>query len=379
MKGASVRVYYALGLSACVLFTKGRTFYFLKGMFKMQKTSKKILCALLAVAMLLSVCPAAFAATSATFVEFSYYNGEFVMAPTEIDVYDGLAEEYGYQNAEGVNGITVLDALVAAHIVYYGDEFTPETAANYITCSYGYLSKAFGEANDLLFSVNGKTPNDGVLNPDYGQCTGYSIDAAEVVNEDKVMLYAPQDMNMWYDHNTSFDKDSYTVTAGESFKANVTGVCLTWYGCCVPEDLAKHIVPMEGVKVQYTEDFETYKDAGTIDAEGNVEITIDTEGDYYLVTSGPYTVQYDEDDTEEIPTVSGYAKVTVAPKGPNFFIPKGITASLMSVDDYQALVIEITLKDLFGNAKKDKVNLINIPVNNPVMEAIAGIIVKMFG
>ena len=345
----------------------------------MQKTSKKILCALLAVAMLLSVCPAAFAAASATFVEFSYYDGEFVMPPTEIDVYDGLAEEYGYQNAEGVNGITVLDVVVAAHIVYYGDEFTPETASDYIGFNYGFLSKAFGETKGMSFTVNGKTPNDGVIDERMSMYTGYTMDTAEVVNEDKVMLYALQDQTMWLDLNTSFDKDSYTVTAGESFKANVTGVCLSWYGCCTPEDLAKYTSPMEGVKVQYTEDFETYKDAGTIDAEGNVEITIDTEGDYYLVTSGPYTVQYDEDDTEETPTVSGYAKVTVAPKGPNFFIPKGITASLMSVDDYQALVIEITLRDLFGNAKKDKVNLINIPVNNSVMEAIAGIIVKMFG
>ena len=363
---------------------RGAHFIILEGMFKMSKTTqtKKIISALLAVAMLLSLCTAAsYAATDAKqpiLVEFSYYDGGFTAAPVELEVYEGMAKDYGFRVAEkdhndkAVKGVTAADVFVAAHCDKYGKEFTSDTAANYMGLANGFLSKAFGQAKSLSFTVNGKQPNDGVLNPTYGQYTGYAADTAPVKDGDTVMLYTLQDA-YWSDINTFFDKDEYTVTVSEDFTAEVTGACLSWYGCSPEETLAEKTVPMEGVKVQLTKDFENFTDAGTVDAEGKVTVNAAEEGEYYLVTTGTFTDEYET----EVPIIGAYAHVTVKAAGPSIKLIKGIKASIESADGKDTLVIEITLFDILKNAK-DETKTVSIAIDNPVMAAIAGVLAKIF-
>ena len=68
-------------------------------------------------------------------VTFSVSDGTIIIAPEALEVEAGIAKAYGYQvasvdhNGNRVEGATVMDAIVAAHKAYYGDEFTiPPTA-----------------------------------------------------------------------------------------------------------------------------------------------------------------------------------------------------------------------------------------------------------
>ncbi len=70
-------------------------------------------------------------------VTFSVSDGTIIIAPEALEVEAGIAKAYGYQvasvdhNGNRVEGATVMDAIVAAHKAYYGDEFTAETCKNY--------------------------------------------------------------------------------------------------------------------------------------------------------------------------------------------------------------------------------------------------------
>ena len=282
--------------------------------------SKKILAALIAVIMALSVFQIlSFAAgdvPGAIYAEFSYYDGEFVIAPESLYVIPGLAKEYGFEPAEKdhngnpVTGVTAFDVLVAAHEAKYGDAFTAETASEYIGFnSYGFVATIFGEAKACSFSVNGATPNDGIFNEDNNSYTGYNMDTAQLKDGDIMMLYACQDTSLWSDYNTYFDKNEYSATAGETVTANITGVSLAWYGCYLQDVIDAATAPMDGVTVSLTEDFENYTELGTTDEEGNITFAVENPGEYYLVTSGM-------NDADETPVIGNYAKVTVTAAEP---------------------------------------------------------------
>ena len=68
-----------------------------------------------------------------------------------------------------------MDAIVAAHKAYYGDEFTRSTAKNYLVMNSSFIMKSFGRNTSACgFTVNGTMPNDGIINPSYGTPTGYA-------------------------------------------------------------------------------------------------------------------------------------------------------------------------------------------------------------
>ena len=304
------------------------------------KKVRQILSVLLCAAMMLSFASVAFAAGEENInVEFAYYNGEFVIADMQLDVYDGLAEEFGFEaaaqdhNGNTIDYITTLDVLVAAHKEYYGDKFTKDTAADYITASYGFVSKIFGESNNISFAVNDTQPNDGIYTEKYGSYTGYSADTAPVADGDFVMFYTLKD-EYWSDYNTLFDTRSYEADAGYSFTVTVTGICLGWYGCSTDDVKKENTFPMEGVKVQLTQDFKTYEELGTLDKNGKLEVTIDSDDTFYLVTSGTYTDKCGE----EVPIIGNYAKVHVGNgepiQRPNLWIPKHISFDFIPVETY---------------------------------------------
>ena len=93
--------------------------------------------------------PTVLATDNSVTVNFSVFDGSVIMPNEKITVYDGIAEEYGYElasadhNGNPVNGITIFDVVVAAHKKLYGDAFTPETANNYLVMTYSFMTKSF--------------------------------------------------------------------------------------------------------------------------------------------------------------------------------------------------------------------------------------------
>ena len=90
--------------------------------------------------------------------------------------------------------MSVLDVLVYAHELVYGDAFTPENCGDYLTVSSaGWASNVLGLGGNFGFSVNGATPNDGVWNEAYQSYTAYTLAQAPVTDGDFVEFYFYQD------------------------------------------------------------------------------------------------------------------------------------------------------------------------------------------
>ena len=80
----------------------------------------------------------------------SQLSGAFLHAPQfGMTVSSDLAESYGYADQDSVtDGVSALDVLVRAHELVLGDEFTPETAQNYLQLSNGSPTMQFGVGID---------------------------------------------------------------------------------------------------------------------------------------------------------------------------------------------------------------------------------------
>ena len=194
---------------------------------------QKFICLLLVFAIIIGIMPAvAFADTepiSAAITFSAQKDGEFLAMRNSITVADGIAEEYGYTVAvSDHNGIeiaqpTVFDALVAVHKAKYGDLFTKETAKDYLDINgSGTLTKAFEEsAYTTGFFVNGEMSNDGIEGK-YGT-TGYSIDAARLVDNDLVEFWFYQDTEYYSDYYTFFEETEISAEVNHEVILNLKG------------------------------------------------------------------------------------------------------------------------------------------------------------
>ncbi len=82
-----------------------------------------------------------------------------------VTVSSNLAESYGYKDGiSAEDGVSVLDVLVKAHQIAYGDSFTPEKAESYLTVNNGAVTTAFGNSDEDYFRtlINGKAADSPV-------------------------------------------------------------------------------------------------------------------------------------------------------------------------------------------------------------------------
>ena len=93
-------------------------------------------------------------------------NGKVELMRKTITAEPGLALKYldgqygssvGLTVEVGENDITPIDVLVAAHLDKYGENFTDNTAEDYIT-GFDYISKMFGDSSEVTYTVNGVMP-----------------------------------------------------------------------------------------------------------------------------------------------------------------------------------------------------------------------------
>lgn len=274
---------------------------------------KKITSIILSVIMILScISFTVFASDDSVTVTISVTDSEFILEPTALEVEPGTAKAYGYtmsatdHNGIAVDGVTVMDAVVAAHKAIYGDAFTAETASDYLVMSYGFIMKSFGRSTSASgFLVNGMIPNDGIINPTYGTPTGYACDTATLNDGDAVSYYFYQDSHYYSDIYAQLDSSVYEANAKESFNVNVQGYSLWSYGYDLPENNTAGLENLKGVDICLYENG-TMTKLGTTDANGNASISLDAEGDYTIVAVR--TVE-----SGEAPTILNYATVKVNP------------------------------------------------------------------
>ena len=237
------------------------------------------------------------------FVTLQRPNGGFVLARQEYAVSPGLAEEYGFSN-DGLyvdnDEISVLDALVAAHIAVYGEDGVAG-ALDISSGDYGAsINEAFGTTGNFTFRVNGESPHDGAAN-DYSswgmgnQYTGYNFDQAKISDGDVVEFmqgYDWGDIHAWFEHDGE-KTGAIEVMAGESFSVDLKGVdgSLLYN---IPEEKEEGTLPVanaEILSVTVTDGAGTFGDVlAETDGDGSAALTFRKPGTYILTVNASATV-----------------------------------------------------------------------------------------
>lgn len=182
--------------------------------------------------------------------------GAYLCAPQrEVNVGSLLAENYGY--TDRVEGVSALDVLVAAHLAVYGDDFTAETAKEYLEVSSGgWVSNALGLGSSLCFTVNGGTPHDDVMT-DYGY-TGYTIDQTPIQEGDRVEFMFYQDLTSYLDHYVWFEQEgqkaeTLTGKSGAELALTLRGYSICYYGCYDEATIEKATAPVAGAQLAWVD------------------------------------------------------------------------------------------------------------------------------
>lgn len=281
----------------------------------MKTTFRKALALLLALTMLFCAAPLAFAEgeedePAAVIVDFIFSSKDMTVCLPYLYVEDGVAERYGFTQAETdhagkpVEGITALDALVAAHECYYEDAFTAETAKDYLTYS-GYLTKLFGiKTSAVSFAVNGKMPHDDVMT-DWGY-TGYAADTAVLAEGDNVNFFVLRD-SYYQDIVPTVTLSAEEALTGEEITVSATGFVFFNYGSMDDATIAANTYPLAGADVyDFNWDGGENVKLGTLDENGQLTVTFSEAQDHVILVGGTYV---GEDD--DLPIATGMARVRV--------------------------------------------------------------------
>ncbi|MEG1869016.1 MAG: S-layer homology domain-containing protein [Clostridiales bacterium] len=220
---------------------------------------------------------------------------KFIIPQKTLSVVPGLAKTYGYEYGENVkpNDVTALDALVAAHINYYGDKFTPKNAGDYLVVKENGIIKMFNITTTAVgLLVNGAAPHNGVLSGGY--YGGYGINQAVIKAENQVELFFYQDKT-WGDIYTWFEQNgkktqAVVVDENKPFTLTLRGYAYAWYNCSADDVREKNTKNIGGAQIAAvnTKDgsLTNIKGAVTHGENGNVELTFAQAGTYVISARG---------------------------------------------------------------------------------------------
>ncbi|MCL2134323.1 MAG: hypothetical protein FWH37_02050 [Candidatus Bathyarchaeota archaeon] len=146
----------------------------------------------------------------------------FAIPKQTIAVTSDLAEQYGYTDAYDGLQVTVLDALVAAHIMVFGDNQVDVNNALTVADG-GFVTNFMGDGwGNFVFFVNSVLPLDL---------------AGEIVLQDgdDVQFFAIQDLDWYSDTYAWFEYenvkvDTLTVAVDEEFDLTVMGTVFAIFG-----------------------------------------------------------------------------------------------------------------------------------------------------
>ena len=175
--------------------------------------------------------------------------GGYLHAPQEVEVTALDAEKYGFTDA--VEGVSALDALVKAHELAFGKDFTKDTVGEYLAVgSSGWISKIFGtDTMACGFFVNQGYPNDGTPASYGGGYNGTMVTNTPLLSGDVVDFYVYADDSTWSDYYTWVDAPA-EMYVGQKVTATVTGFyASSAYLHKTPAELKAAAKPLEGAKL----------------------------------------------------------------------------------------------------------------------------------
>lgn len=162
--------------------------------------------------------------------------GAWMHQPMVSELTGGEAEKYGY--TDKVEGVSVLDALVAAHELVYGDKFTPATAKQYLAIdpNTDWESKVFGRETGFHgFYINNDFPTNeaGAARP--------KVTDTKLLDGDVLDYFVGSDAENQNDYYTWLEVPA-TMTSGEDITVTVKGV-----KALDPDATQATAQPLEGV------------------------------------------------------------------------------------------------------------------------------------
>ena len=289
---------------------------------------KRILTWILTLCMLLSLVPPAVlaaepaqaqpsAASNAVTVRMNVQmDGKYLLDPMQdVAISPELSEQYGYKDVS-TTAPTLLDALIYAHAAYYGAAFNAETAKNYLALnSSSEPVKMFGVGSGPYpgdFAVEGILPNQ--IYPCGGGGDYYHLDEYYLNEKDTIDFFVFRDAETRSDRYTWTYKNGkdgdMTAEPGKAFTVQIKGS--KFWGvantCQTAEQFEEKGAPLSGVSVALYDPSSktvTPNSAWTTDENGNVSISFEKAGTYYITPCGT--------DTAGNPVMLNLTKVVVKP------------------------------------------------------------------
>ena len=168
--------------------------------------------------------------------------GAWLHQPMVRELTGGEAEKYGY--TDKVEGVSVLDALVAAHELVYGDKFTPATAKQYLAIDSqpDWESKVFGRETGFHgFYINNDFPTNeaGAARP--------KVTDTKLLDGDVLDYFVGSDTENQNDYYTWLEVPA-TMTSGEDITVTVKGV-----KAMDPDATQANAQPLEGVGLAWVD------------------------------------------------------------------------------------------------------------------------------
>ena len=141
-------------------------------------------------------------------------DGEQVVFAFDEKVASDLAESYGYTD-EVVGSVSALDVLVRAHELVYFDQFTPESAKDFLVLGpTNWVTKYMGEESiNLTILVNGKQAAD-------ADGKGLMINQTEVEDGDYILFGVCEDTAYYLDRYVWLNTADGKPLSGQSLFAN---------------------------------------------------------------------------------------------------------------------------------------------------------------
>ena len=211
--------------------------------------------------------------------------GAWLHQPMVSELTGGEAEKYGY--TDKVEGVSALDALVVSHELTFGDDFTPETAKNFLEVgSSGFITKLYGTETYVCgFYVNAGYPNDGTKAPSGPGYNGTTVVNTKLNDGDTVDFFFYADEDAYSDYYTWIDVPETMVT-GEAITVTVKGFfAVEGYRYKDAAELKAAARPLEGVGLAWVDADGYIKPIKGVvtDEDGQATFTVGSEATGYLV------------------------------------------------------------------------------------------------
>lgn len=248
-------------------------------------------------------------------VLFSFVNSKGLPETNTLTVKSDISQKYGYDvaqkdhNGVSVDNPTVFDALIKMHEAIYGPAFNKYTKENYLIIESGFILKAFGKnATSSGFLINGTMPNDGIVNPAYNSCTGYSSDTAQIKDGDNILYYFYKDTDNFSDIYSWFNSTEYSTSTNSNLSLNLSGYSLMKNGLNNWNTIVKeYSFPLKNIEIYtYVNGEKVILD--TTNRKGNATVKFSDVGVYTIYAEGIIK----NDDGTFSPIMTAVATVSVS-------------------------------------------------------------------